>query len=74
MTVALQKIVEQVDTLSQKEREELGRFLAGSRVRQQVSPVDQAQLLAHIRRRRSFCPADYDLPDSLLVLREDRGR
>jgi hypothetical protein len=74
MTVALQKIVEQVNTLSQKEREELGRFLAESTVRKQMRPVDQAQLLASIRHRRSFCPADNDLPDSLLVLREDRGR
>ena len=74
MTVALQKIVEQVNTLSQTEREELDRFLAKSLVRTQVRPLDQAQLLAGIRRRRSFCPADYDLPDSLLVLREDRGR
>jgi hypothetical protein len=74
MTVTLQKIVEQVNTLSQKEREELGRFLAESMVRKQVRPVDQAQLLASIRRRRPFCPADHDLPDSLLVLREGRRR
>ena len=74
MTVTLQKIVEQVNTLSQEERAELGRFLAESRVGKQVRLVDQTQLLASIRRRRSFCPADYDLPDSLMVLREDRGR
>ena len=74
MTVTLQNIVEQVNTLSQEERAELGRFLAESRAGKEVRPVDQAQLLASIRRRRSFCPADYDLPDSLMVLREDRGR
>ena len=74
MTAMLQRIVEQVNTLSQEERAELGRILAESRVGKQVRLVDQAQLLASIRRRRSFCPADYDLPDSLMVLREDRGR
>ena len=74
MTVRLQKLVEQVNTLSQEERAELSRFLAESGVGKKVRPVDQAQLLASIRRRRSFCPADYDLPDSLMVLREDRGR
>jgi hypothetical protein len=74
MTVTLQKIVEQVDTLSQKEREELGRFLAKGMARKQVRPLDQAQLLASIRQRRSFCPNAYDLPGSLQVLREDRRR
>ena len=66
--------LEPVDTLSQKEREERGRFLAKGRARKPVRPLDQAQLLASIRQRRSFCPNDYDLPDSLLVLREDRER
>ena len=74
MTVTLQRIVEQVDTLSQKEREELGRFLAKGMARKQVRAMDQAQLLASIRQRRSFCPNDYDLPDPLLVLREDHER
>ena len=74
MTVTLQRIVAQVETLSEKEREELGRFLAKGMARKQVRAVDQAQLLTSIRQRRSFCPNDYDLPDSLLVLREDRGR
>jgi hypothetical protein len=46
MTVTLQKIVEQVDTLSQKEREELGRFLTKGMARKQVCPLDQAQLEA----------------------------
>ena len=74
MTVTLQKIVEQVDTLSQKEREDLGRILAQGMARKQVRPLDQVQLLARIRQRRSFCPNDCDLRDSLLVLREDRRR
>ena len=74
MTVALQKIVEQVDTLSQVEREDLRRFLGKGRARKQVRSLDQAHLLASIRQRRSFCPSDYDLPGSLQVLREDRGR
>jgi hypothetical protein len=49
-----------------------GRILADPRSMKQL--LDQAHLLASIRQRRSFCPNDYDLPDSLLVLREDRGR
>jgi Uma2 family endonuclease/Flp pilus assembly protein TadD len=34
----------------------------------------QAQILADIRRDRSFNPASYGLPDSLTLLREDRDR
>lgn len=35
---------------------------------------DQAALLAHIRRRRSFVPAAVGAPDSTTLLREDRRR
>lgn len=34
----------------------------------------QAEILADIRRRRTFNPADHGLPDSLTLLREDRSR
>lgn len=34
----------------------------------------QAQILADIRRDRSFNPAEFGLPDSLTLLREDRDR
>jgi tetratricopeptide (TPR) repeat protein len=34
----------------------------------------QAEILADIRRERTFNPADYGLPDSLTLLREDRDR
>jgi hypothetical protein len=34
----------------------------------------QAEILADIRRDRSFNPASYRLPDSLRLLREDRDR
>lgn len=35
---------------------------------------DQASVLARIRRRRSFSPADVGAPDSTTLLREDRQR
>lgn len=34
----------------------------------------QAELLAEIRRRRFFRPADGGAPDSTTLLRQDRGR
>jgi len=34
----------------------------------------QAEILADIRRDRSFDPAEFGLPDSLTLLREDRNR
>jgi hypothetical protein len=36
--------------------------------------LTQAEILADIRRDRTFNPADYGLPDSLTLLREDRDR
>jgi hypothetical protein len=35
---------------------------------------NQAALLARIRRRRTFDPAEVGAPDSTTLLREDRGR
>lgn len=34
----------------------------------------QSEILAGLRRRRSFRPADVGAPDSTSLLREDRGR
>lgn len=36
--------------------------------------LSQAELLADIRRRRFFRPADQDAPDSTTLLRQDRER
>jgi plasmid stability protein len=36
--------------------------------------MDQAQVLAGIRRRRFFSPAEAGAPDSTALLREDRQR
>ena len=38
------------------------------------SERDQSEVLAGIRRRRFFRPAAAGAPDSLTLLREDRGR
>jgi plasmid stability protein len=35
---------------------------------------DQGEILASLRRRRSFRPADVGAPDSASLLREDRAR
>ncbi len=39
-----------------------------------ASPQAQRQVLDDIRRRRSEFPARPDIPDSLSLLRQDRGR
>lgn len=38
------------------------------------SECDQSEVLAGIRRRRFFRPAEAGAPDSLTLLREDRAR
>lgn len=38
------------------------------------SEEDQGEILARIRRRRSFIPSAVGAPDSLTLLREDRDR
>lgn len=38
------------------------------------SGLSQAQVLANIRRRRSFRPIDQGAPDSITLLRQDRER
>lgn len=47
-----------------------------SLLRQAVSQsqASQAELLAEIRRRRLYRPADHGAPDTLTLLREDRER
>lgn len=40
----------------------------------QVQERSQAEILDSINRGRSFRPADVGAPDSLSLLREDRGR
>ncbi|WP_448570149.1 UPF0175 family protein [Trichothermofontia sp.] len=39
----------------------------------QVHP-SQAEILQRIEQRRTFCPAQYHLPDTLTLLQEDRAR
>jgi|GEM_PF-217783 len=34
----------------------------------------QAEILQRIEQRRAFCPAQYNLPDTLTLLQEDRAR
>lgn len=38
------------------------------------SDLSQAEILANIRRRRFFRPADQGAPDSATLLRQDRAR
>ena len=73
MTVALQKIIEEVNDLNDDHFLALEAALKKRRPTLSSQRQEQAGLLAEIHRRRHFQPADYGLPDSVLLLREDRG-
>jgi hypothetical protein len=74
MTAVLKRIVEQVRKLSPEERNELKRLLSEGADPDEAVGAEQARLLGAIRQRRSFCPAEHELPESVVLLREDRGR
>ncbi len=70
-------LYEQVRRRAAAERRSLSaeviRLLEGALA--QAEPAgSQAEILAEIRRRRSFRPADAGAPDSTTLLREDRER
>ena len=74
VTAVVKKIIDEVRALGSDERRELEEAL--KEIPPATSPQlrEQARVLADIRNRRHFRPAEFGLLDSALLLREDRGR
>lgn len=49
-------------------------LLLSSAIQSKQPKPTQAELLQQIEETRSFCPANYGLPDALTLLQEDRAR
>ncbi|MBD1805206.1 tetratricopeptide repeat protein [Microcoleus sp. FACHB-SPT15] len=64
---------EDVDTLDDSEAV-VSLRASGKPFNAEEDKPTQAEILADIRRERSFDPAEFSLPDSLTLLREDRNR
>jgi predicted HTH domain antitoxin len=54
-------------------RQDLRTLEKNSLAQVQIQPT-QAEILQRIERRRTFCPAQHNLPDTLTLLQDDRAR